>query len=165
MGEVPNWGHSGLVANTFNAAPPPSETCGGFCYHAMSRGNRRETVFHDEADYEAFVAILRRASERIPMRLRLRSGVPDVLLTSSPVPLGDDWCEQVNRPLTAQELDAVRTSVQRGRPFGEAAWTPWCPGSRRSTMALRWFAAQKRKQRTSGLSPECVLFYASGAKR
>ena len=37
--------------------------------------------------------------------------------------MGDDWCEQVNRPLTAQELDAVRTSVQRGRPFGEAAWT------------------------------------------
>ena len=31
--------------------------------------------------------------------------------------------QQVNRPLAARELDAVRTSVQRGRPFGEAAWT------------------------------------------
>jgi putative transposase len=189
-------------------------SCGGLCYHAMSRGNRRETVFHDEEDYAAFVAILRRACERISMRLlawclmpnhfhlvlwphadgdlsrwmhwlltthvqrqrrrhgtigriwqgrfkappiqqdrhllivmryternplraglveraeewrwsslRLRSGEPDVLLTPSPVPVGADWCEQVNRPLTARELDAVRTSVQRGRPFGGAAWT------------------------------------------
>ena len=38
-------------------------------YHVMSRGNARAAVFLDDSDYVAFVALLRRAIERIPMRL------------------------------------------------------------------------------------------------
>ena len=33
-----------------------------------------------------------------------------------------DWVARVNRPQTAAELEALRVSVQRGRPFGEKSW-------------------------------------------
>lgn len=42
---------------------------GGYCYHIINRGNGRAEVFHTEGDYQAFVTLLRQASERIPMRL------------------------------------------------------------------------------------------------
>ena len=44
------------------------------------------------------------------------------LLHPWPLPLPADWVEHVNRPQTEAELDAVRRSVVRGRPFGSAAW-------------------------------------------
>ena len=56
---------------------------------------------------------------------RRTQGTPDerALLSESPVPLGKSWVEHVNRPETEAELAAVREHVQRGRPFGGAAWT------------------------------------------
>ena len=42
---------------------------GGLCYHVLNRGNGRATVFHDPSDYQAFVALLNKARERLPMRL------------------------------------------------------------------------------------------------
>lgn len=42
---------------------------GDYCYHVMNRGNARAEVFHAEGDYQAFVALLRDASERLSMRL------------------------------------------------------------------------------------------------
>lgn len=33
-----------------------------------------------------------------------------------------DWVTRVNQPQGVSELDALRTSVQRGRPFGEESW-------------------------------------------
>jgi len=45
------------------------------------------------------------------------------LLAQSPVPLFDDWKEWINQPQTAAELEGVRQCVQRGRPFGNEAWT------------------------------------------
>lgn len=39
-----------------------------------------------------------------------------------PVERPRNWVSQVNRPETASELEAVRTSVQRGRPFGTTGW-------------------------------------------
>jgi putative transposase len=44
------------------------------------------------------------------------------LLADSPVPLGRQWLEHVNRPQSEAELEAVRRSVQRGQPFGGQAW-------------------------------------------
>ena len=35
----------------------------------MSRGNKREIVFRDDADYAAFVVMMRKACKRIPMRV------------------------------------------------------------------------------------------------
>jgi putative transposase len=42
---------------------------GGYCYHVLNRGNGRQTVFHKEGDYAAFVKLLRDAGERVPIRL------------------------------------------------------------------------------------------------
>jgi len=43
-------------------------------------------------------------------------------LSDWPVERPRDWLARVNRPQSASELEALRTSVQRGRPFGEEAW-------------------------------------------
>ena len=42
---------------------------GGYCYHALNRGNGRAEVFHDADDYHAFVRLLRKACARLPMRV------------------------------------------------------------------------------------------------
>jgi putative transposase len=44
------------------------------------------------------------------------------ILSDWPCPHPPDWIEWVNRPLTGQELEAVRLSVTKGRPFGQSAW-------------------------------------------
>jgi putative transposase len=44
------------------------------------------------------------------------------VLSEWPVPEPRDWVEQVNRPETEAELEALRRSAQRGTPFGEATW-------------------------------------------
>jgi putative transposase len=43
-------------------------TPGGFCFHVLNRGNRRQEVFHDPADYDAFVRLLVQAAARFPVR-------------------------------------------------------------------------------------------------
>ena len=40
-----------------------------------------------------------------------------------PVPLPSNYLALINRPQTQAELDALHTSIQRGRPFGDDAWT------------------------------------------
>ena len=45
------------------------------------------------------------------------------LLASSPVPLPTPWVDCVDAPLTDAELSDIRTSVRRGRPLGDPAWT------------------------------------------
>ena len=42
---------------------------GGVCHHVMSRANRREVVFHDATDYMAFEDSMRRACDRLSMRI------------------------------------------------------------------------------------------------
>jgi putative transposase len=43
-------------------------------------------------------------------------------LTDWPVERPRQWLLQVNRPQAKAELEAVQTSVQRGRPFGSPIW-------------------------------------------
>ena len=43
-------------------------------------------------------------------------------LAAWPVPRPRAWASLVNAPQTEAELDAIRTSIQRGRPFGSATW-------------------------------------------
>lgn len=40
---------------------------GGICYHVLNRGNNRRTIFHKEADYEAFLKALAHACIEVPM--------------------------------------------------------------------------------------------------
>lgn len=50
------------------------------------------------------------------------SGNSPVPLAPSPVPLPNYWRELVNEPQTAAELEAIRTSVNKQRPYGDPAW-------------------------------------------
>lgn len=50
-------------------ARPRRIALGGYCYHVLNRGNGRQTVFHKEADYEAFLALFDAAQKRCPMRV------------------------------------------------------------------------------------------------
>ena len=43
-------------------------------------------------------------------------------LSDGPVPRPADWVERVNAPQSAQELEALRRSVQRSCPFGSERW-------------------------------------------
>jgi len=44
------------------------------------------------------------------------------ILTPGPVALPEDWVERVNRADNGKELEALRRSVQRGRPYGAPEW-------------------------------------------
>ena len=46
---------------------PPRVIFPGYCYHFLNRGNRQATLFHEARDYEAFLALLREADQRVPM--------------------------------------------------------------------------------------------------
>jgi putative transposase len=43
-------------------------------------------------------------------------------LSDWPVERPRDWISRINRPDNALELESLRLSVQRGRPFGEETW-------------------------------------------
>lgn len=43
-------------------------------------------------------------------------------LSDWPVPSPRNWMMRVNRSETGEELETLRVSVQRGRPFGDEAW-------------------------------------------
>lgn len=112
--------------------------------HVQRHRRRYETVgriwqgrFHAppvQQDEHLFVVM--RYVERNPLRaglvdraedwpwssLRARVDASNDLLCPPPIELPDDWVEWVNQPLTAAELDAVRTSLRRGRPYGDPAW-------------------------------------------
>lgn len=54
---------------------------------------------------------------------RLGAGLPDMPgLAAPPVPLPPDWAAYVDEALTPAEIAAVRTSVNRERPFGAEGW-------------------------------------------
>ena len=42
---------------------------GGCIYHALNRGNGRQTIFHKDEDYEAFVRVLGEGLDRYPVEL------------------------------------------------------------------------------------------------
>jgi len=41
----------------------------GGCYHVLNRGNAGATVFHDHADYQLFLRLASRATERTPLHI------------------------------------------------------------------------------------------------
>src|ERR1041384_5652026 len=41
----------------------------GYCYHVINRSNNRARIFHDDADYAAFMAFLAEAQQRFSASL------------------------------------------------------------------------------------------------
>jgi putative transposase len=193
---------------------PPRFIFAGQFYHVLNRANRRAMVFHESADYSAFLGLIVKAQERLnlpilaaclmPNHVHLVVRPPDNAMlarwmqwlfttharhyhekygTSGHVwqgrykhcPVQDDhylltllryvernalraklvaraedwrwgslswrlnshtpleleppplelppwWADFVNQPMTAVELDAIRTCVNRQRPFGDPEW-------------------------------------------
>jgi putative transposase len=50
-------------------ARPPRVIFPDTCYHFLNRGNRQSTVFHENADFAAFLGLVREAQERVPVPL------------------------------------------------------------------------------------------------
>ncbi len=186
----------------------------GHCYHVLNRANRGMNIFHEPADYRAFIKLMTLAQDRLPLPLiaaclmpnhihlvvrpeadrdvakwlhwlcttharhhhakyqtigRLWQGrykaflvqddhylltliryvernalrknlVPraedwpwgslnwrvndrgPLALAAPPIALPSDWTQWVNTPQTAAELEAIRTSVNRQRPYGDPEW-------------------------------------------
>ncbi|MDB5174578.1 MAG: rayT [Phycisphaerales bacterium] len=189
---------------------------GGVIYHVLNRGNGRMQLFYKDGDYAAFLKLLARVKESVPVRvlgyclmpnhwhlvlwprmdgdlssfmLRLTTahvrrhhahyrhsagghlyqgrfknfpvqedrhlltlcryveanplraklvrraqawrwsslsagtnGAAEGLLDAWPIERPSDWLEIVNTAAGASELEAIRTSVKRGRPFGSPQW-------------------------------------------
>ena len=49
----------------------------GQVFHILNRGNGRAAVFHKDADYRAFIALLAAAKERIPVRISVFCLLPN----------------------------------------------------------------------------------------
>jgi putative transposase len=217
----------------------------GTIYHALNRGNARQTIFHKPEDYEAFVRVLAdgvkkysvqifcftlmpnhwhlvlrptqdgqmgkflrwvtathslryhahyhtrgeghiyqaryksfpvqddshfyvlcRYVERNPVRANLvelaenwqygslyrwnQSVEPSPqILSPWPIPRLPNWIQRVNEPLSEKELKAVRTSVDRGRPFGDDEWTEEMAETHGVWFTLRPIGRPRKKKKAT----------------
>jgi putative transposase len=82
------------------------------------------TVLHYVERNPLRAGMVQRAEYRPYASLRRRLGFcgDGPLLAPSPVPCREDWLTWVNEPQTDKEMEELRTSVRRGRPFGSPAW-------------------------------------------
>src|SRR6478735_1389213 len=48
-----------------------------YCYHVLNRGNKKAKLFHQRADYEQFLALIRRAQERIEVPILAACVMPN----------------------------------------------------------------------------------------
>jgi putative transposase len=186
----------------------------GHCYHVLNRANHGADIFHQAADYLAFLKLIERAQERLMLPIMAMCLMPNhvhlvvrpeanedigrwlhwlcttharhyhrkygtigrlwqgrfkaflvqddhylltliryvernalrknlvaraedwrwgslnwrvndrepVGLTPPPIAMPGSWTEWVNLPQTGAELEAIRTSVNRQRPFGDSKW-------------------------------------------
>jgi putative transposase len=193
---------------------PPRQIFAGQCYHILNRANRKAEVFHEAADYSAFIQLMVKANEQVELPLFAANLMPNhvhlvvrpkedtdvarwmqwlfttharhyhakygttghvwqgrykhfavqddhylfalmryvernalraklvtraedwkwgslnwrgqsdspLILTPPPLDFPASWTEIVNMPQTSAELDAIRTSVNRQRPFGDPDW-------------------------------------------
>ena len=67
--------------------------------------------------------LVRRAEHWRWSSLRQRGPGSNSILSAGPVAIPSDWLNLVNEPQTEAEVAAIRTSVQRGTPFGGPRWT------------------------------------------
>ena len=85
--------------------------------------------------------IVRRAENWPHSSLRWSAGLtasqPPVPLAPWPVDRPPHWLSRVNEPLPDDDLERLRTSVRRGRPFGDDAWTKATAGRLGLTHTLR----------------------------
>ena len=193
---------------------PPRQIFAGHYYHVLNRANRKAEVFHESADYSAFIQLMAKAQEHVQLPLLAACLMPNHVhlvvqpsadgdvarwmqwlfttharhyhakyqttghvwqgrykhcavqndhylitllryvernamraslvaraedwrwgslnwrlrrathleLTAPPMKLPNWWVDFVNQPQTAAEVEDIRTSVNRQRPYGDASW-------------------------------------------
>jgi hypothetical protein len=69
------------------------------------------------------------------------------------LPLPDDWVEQVNRPRTEAELEALHRAVLRGCPFESLVWQQRMAKRLGLEYTLRPPGRPKKRQRTGPVRP------------
>jgi putative transposase len=81
------------------------------------------------------------------LNLRGRDQPPWLALPEDwPVELPADWKRTVNRPQSQKEIDALQTSVRRGRPFGDDRWQAQTARAMRLESTLRPRGRPGKKQ-------------------
>lgn len=78
-----------------------------------------------------------------------------VRLEAWPIPRPRNWLELVNRPLPSDQLDRLRTSVKRGRPFGDDKWVAATAArlGLQSTLRDPWRPAKKQDKAADRAKP------------
>ena len=59
------------------------------------------------------------------------------VVSDGPTPKPAGWKELVNQPTTKEQTQAIRTSIARGRPFGDPAWVTRTAAQRGLASTLR----------------------------
>jgi putative transposase len=72
------------------------------------------------------------------------------LLTPWPLPRPADWLDIVNQPQTEAELQALRRCLNRGCPFGDAAWVEETARLLGLQATLRGRGRPRRREQESG---------------
>ena len=126
---------------------------GGIWYHALNRGNRRETVFHKPGDYDAFVQAMTDAGARLVSRGP--AGVVEL-----PVMRAIRSCGEMRRSAISGGSNGL---TSRSRPpisngcgtlFPEVDRTEASPGPKKSQSASGWnrVCVRKAVRARSGLN-------------
>ena len=92
------------------------------------------------------------------------------LLAAWPIDMPANWLERVNQTDNAQELEALRRSVQRGRPFGQPEWQKEIAKRLGLESAYRPTGRPRKVGRNQNASPGCSIsdlsrFPCSGGHR
>jgi putative transposase len=85
-------------------------------------------------------------------------GQPALALADWPVRMPEDWLDYVNGAETEAELQALRTSVCRGTPFGSASWQEETALGCESSVRCGRVGVRGRPK--NELRPSCVPFLA-----
>ena len=87
------------------------------------------------------------------------------LLAAWPIDMPANWLERVNQTDDAQELEALRRSVQRGRPFGQPEWQKQIAKRLGLESAYRPTGRPRRVGRNQSASPGEDRSHVGGAAR
>ena len=70
------------------------------------------------------------------------------ILSPWPIPRLPNWNQHVNEPISEKELSALRTCVNRGRPYGDDRWTEKMADKHGVWATLRPVGRPRKKKQT-----------------
>ena len=80
------------------------------------------------------------------------------LLSAWPLSCPDDWVERFNAAQSAAELEAIRRSIQRGRPYGQEGWAEQTARRLRLGQSLRPLGRPRKRPAPPAVPEQRGLF-------